>query len=319
MTAASNDLIGWGRTMPLERQNIVHHVRNSVRAPRVTIGMPTYRRANVIRRALASIARQSFRDFVVIVSDNAGVDQATLDAVRAFEADLPEVYVIAQQTNLGAIPNQQVILACATTEYFMWLADDDEISDNYLAELVALLDGDPAAAAAMGVPLASYDTGPALPRRQVRCENRSRAARVFKWAAFQKEDSLFYGLHRTEFLRRCRFDSYVYPNVGVLTNFCYVFLFDLIWQGPVRYSDDATWTAHHDCAKEYNVAKAGGVRNKIRTFMRRLNVYALYNARTARRSIALLLLTLPASVIGIVSDVLLALRRVAARRLSVKQ
>lgn len=299
----------------LTGHNVVFSGERTVAVPRVTIGMPTYNRADTIGRALQSLARQTYRDFVLIVSDNAGVSPATIDAVRAVADDLPEVHLIAQPTNLGIIGNATFLVERATTEYFMWLADDDEISDDYLAELVALLDADPAAASAMGVPLRS--DGEALPRRtrQVRSTRRNRAARVFNWVAFQSEDTMFYGLHRTAMLRRCTFGRYVYPNAAVATNWCYVYLFDQIWQGPVRYSDTATWTAHHDVAKSYNVSKAGGVRNKLKTLTRRINVYAMYNVKTARRAPPLLALTLPASLVGMAWDVMSAAGRVVARRL----
>ena len=309
MTAAG--LGDWERRLELGDERIVFRRCNTAAAPRVTIGMPTFRRAHTIRRALASVARQSYRDFILIVSDNAGEDQETIGAIAEIAGDLPEVVVVAQDQNLGAIGNLQFLLAVAETDYFMWLADDDEISDDYLSELVRLLDGDSNAVSAMGRWLSAHGGAVPQPRRQVRSARRRRAARIVKYIGLQVEDSLFYGLHRTAFLRRCGFSGYAFPNAGVLTNFCYVFLFDLVWQGHVAYSDTAAWTSHSEAEKAYVVAKAGGVRNKLKTMARRMNVHALYNAKVARRSPLLLALTLPASVAGIVHDVATALGRVA--------
>ena len=152
--------LDWSRRIRLENQNIVFHKKTRSATPRVTIGMPTYRRAHTIRRALSSISKQTYRDFVLVISDNAGTDPETLKAVQEFASVLPDVILVEQNENLGALPNLNFLLAIAETEYFMWLADDDEITPNYLAELVGLLDRDTSAVTAMGQ--TSYTKGHVL-------------------------------------------------------------------------------------------------------------------------------------------------------------
>lgn len=308
--------LDWNRRVRIEDQDILLHTRNSDRRPKVTIGMPTFNRPDTIRRALSGLARQTYRDFVVVISDNAGVSQLTIDAVRHFESQLPEVYLLAQKTNIGALPNLNLLLACASTEYFMWLADDDEITDNYLEKLVGLLDGDPAAVSAMGCWRKMRNEREGHDRPQLDKSARNRAVRVFNYIAFETDDSLFYGLHRADRLRQCRFSDYFYPNKGVLTNWCYVFLFDMVWQGRILSSREAAWISHMYTEKSYSRALAGGVRNKVRTFVRRLNVYFLYCAKTARRNPLMLLVSVPASVIGFVRDLVSAMGRVAVRRMA---
>lgn len=306
--------LNWNRRVRLDDQNFVLHTKNSTRPARVTIGMPTFKRAHTIRRALSSLARQTFRDFVVVISDNAGVDSSTIEAVRSMESDLPEVCLVAQVTNIGALANLNFLLACASTEYFMWLADDDEISDNYLEKLVGLLDGDPTAVSAMGCWRKMHNDREGHDRPQLDKSAKSRAVRVFRYIAFETDDSLFYGLHRTDQLRQCQFSDYFYPNTGVLTNWCYVFLFDMIWQGRIRSSREAAWISHGYTEKSYSRALAGGIRNKAQTLVRRMNVYVLYCAKTARSNPVMLLVSVPASVIGFVRDLVTALGRVGVRR-----
>lgn len=310
--------LDWNRRVRIEDQDILLHTRNSDRHPKVTIAMPTFNRTHTIRRALACLARQTFRDFVVVISDNAGVNPSTIDAVRSVEHDLPEVYLIAQRTNIGALANLNFLLACASTEYFMWLADDDEISDNYLEKLVSLLEGDRAAVSAMAGWRVMRNEREGEHRGQLDKSTSSRALRVFRYIAFETDDSLFYGLHRTDRLRRCHFGDYFYPNTGVLTNWCYVFLFDMLWQGPVQFARDATWTCHNYSEKSYSRASAGGVLNKAKTLARRLNLYFLYCAKTARRNPLMLLVAVPASFIGLGRDVAAALARVASRQVAAK-
>ena len=142
--------LDWGSVLDIRTTRSSFYQKNVEGRPLVTVGMPTYKRPDTIRRALSSLAAQSFRDFVVVVSDNGGEDDNTLEAVKEFADRLPEIYLIPQHENLGAIPNFQFALACAETKYFMWLADDDEISANYLEVLVSLLEDDHEAVTAMG-------------------------------------------------------------------------------------------------------------------------------------------------------------------------
>lgn len=306
--------LDWSRRVRIEDQNVILHARNHVRAPRVTIGLPTFNRPHTIRRALSSLARQTYRDFVVIVSDNAGVCQSTIDAVRSVEDDLPEVYLLAQNPNAGALPNMNLALACASTEYFMWLADDDEISANYLERLVSLLDGDPEAVSAMSAWRRMHNEHEGEDRTLLDKSTRNRALRIFRYIAFESGDSLFYGLHRAERLRQCQFQDYFYPNKGVLTNWCYVFLFDMVWQGPVRHASDAAWISHNYSEKSYVRSLPTGFGNKAKTLLRRVNMYYLFCAKTADKSPPMLLLAIPASLLGFARDVISALARVAHRR-----
>jgi glycosyltransferase involved in cell wall biosynthesis len=305
--------LDWNSRIDLQHQHIIVQKMSTGRTPLVTIGLPTYHRPHTIRRALASLARQTYRDFTVVISDNAGVDHATIDAVREFEPLLPEVHLVAQPFNIGAVGNLKFVLSCATTKYFMWLADDDEITPDYLQELVALLEEDHAAPAASGAWHASRGGHAPRAQKQVRMTQKNRVARMFNYVVFQNEDSLFYGLHRTECLRRCHFTDYVYPNRGVLTNFCYVFLFDQIWQGHIRYSNNAAWISHSEPEKSYSVASVGGVVSKMKGLMRRGNVYALYLSKAARRSPLMLVVLAPAAAIGLGRDIACALARVAVR------
>jgi glycosyltransferase involved in cell wall biosynthesis len=309
----SNITPDWNRRVRIEDENIILRIKNTDRAAKVTVGLPTFNRPDTLRRALSSLAHQTFRDFVVIVSDNAGVNQATIDAVQEVGKDLPEVYLIAQESNTGALGNLSFLLGCANTKYFMWLADDDEISENYLEKLVSLLECEPAAVCAMGRWRMMRNAHQGENRWQLENSTANRALRIFVYIACEPDDYFFYGLHRTEQLRRCHFDGYFYPNSKVLTNCCYVFLFDLLWQGPVKYSREATWICHNYSEKSYNRAHANGLSDKLKTLARRINIYLLYCTKTAKKSPLLLLVSIPAAFIGFTRDLATAAGRMARR------
>jgi len=293
--------------------SVIRHVRSTNLVSRVTVGVPTYNRAHTLGRALGSLARQTFRDFTVIVSDNAGANQATLDVVREIESDLPEIRLVAQPDNIGILGNLEFLLDAAETEYFMWLADDDEITPNYLAELVGLLDKSPDRVAAMGAWRKMTSEIEANEPAQLQSIQVSRLLRGVRYVVSIKDDTLLYGLHRTASLRRCSFDTFAFPNRGVITNLGYTFLFDLILQGPIAYSAGAALISHIYTVKAYSVARAHGVKDRLRTLARRANVYYLYCKKTARKYPLMLLAILPAALFAFARDLLLAVFRVGMR------
>jgi len=303
----------WDTRINLRDLDVLLHQKSTDTAPRVTIGLPTYRRGHVIRRALASIAAQSYKHFVLIISDNNGQDRETMAAVGEYANTFPEVVLVAQKENIGALQNLKFLLAAAQTEFFMWIADDDEISTDYLEELVGLLDAAPDAVSAVGKWLHMTSLTEGSIRPQIRLESMQRLNRLFKFVAGKADDSAFYGVHRTDCLRQSHFDSYLPPNRGVLTNFCYLVLFDMLCFGRFRYGQSATWICHVYSEKEYNRALGRGVTDRIKTLLRRLNIYALYISKTARNVPMLIPVVTFASIVGFTQDVIIAFFRLSLR------
>jgi glycosyltransferase involved in cell wall biosynthesis len=99
----------------------------------VTIGVPTFNRADGLRRALESIASQTVQVSEVIVSDNCSPGSLNEAVVEEFKSRIPGLRFVKQSFNIGAQNNFLWLLKEAKGTYFMWLADDDELRDsNYL-------------------------------------------------------------------------------------------------------------------------------------------------------------------------------------------
>lgn len=303
----------WDSCIRLRDEDIILRQKNVDSAPRVTIGLPTYRRGHLIHRALASIAAQTYRDFVLIVSDDTGVDAETMEAVRELSDAFPEIILVSQKETLGMIGNFKYLLAAAETEYFMWISDDDEISADYLEELVGLLDADRDTVTAMGKWMDMRSPTDGVIRSQILPEGTQRMQRLFHFVAGNADDSAFYGVHRTDCLRQSRVPNYLPPNRGVLTNFCYLMLFDMLWLGRFRFGRSATWICHNYTEKDYNRALAGGVADRLRTLLRRLNIYGIYIGKTARKGPILIPAILIASLLGFTRDIVTAAWRLTNR------
>ena len=108
----------------------------------ITIGMPTYNSATFVEQALAGLTSQTYRDFLVHVSDDASIDR-TWDVVQRWAAKDPRFILHRQQENLGLLANFRYVLDQATSEFFMWHAYDDWIEPNFLEALVAVMAADP--------------------------------------------------------------------------------------------------------------------------------------------------------------------------------
>ena len=111
-------------------------------ASRVSVGMPVYNGERVIRGAIDGLLSQSYRDFVLIISDNASTD-ATGDICLEYADRDPRIKYVRQPENKGAAFNFRFVFDQASTEYFMWAACDDLRSEDFLEANLGFLEGHP--------------------------------------------------------------------------------------------------------------------------------------------------------------------------------
>jgi glycosyltransferase involved in cell wall biosynthesis len=250
--------------------------------PRVTIGLPTYNRPQLLRRALASVASQTYSALEVIVSDNASSDQRVAAVVKEFRVQIPGIRYVRQRDNIGALGNFAFLLEQASGTYFMWLADDDEISPDYVSSLVALLAQQPDAVAAAGhwILMENVNTGRPMPTASFPQHSALRRAAGYIWST---DDAFFYALHRTDVLRQASFTGYLWPNRGVLLNWAYVYLLDVVLRGRVllAVNPSARFINHDYTEKDYQRSERALVAG-VRHLCRRLNVHLLYLQKCAR-------------------------------------
>jgi glycosyltransferase involved in cell wall biosynthesis len=251
--------------------------------PLVTIGIPTFSRPELLARALGSVANQSYPNIEVLVADNGPTSQSVNLLVASFHDVLSDLRYVRHSKNIGALKNFMFLLSAAKGRYFMWLADDDEISENYVASLVEMLESDPGAASAAGhwmmmeresrgriMPTTSYPQGSPLVR-----------ALRYIW---QSDDAWFYALHRTDVLRRASFRGYWWPNRHVLWNWAYVYLLDVVLDGRIVIASDKSvlWINHGYITKTYPVPRRD-LKELVRRACRRMNVHVLYWKKCAPR------------------------------------
>ena len=107
--------------------------------PKVTIGIPAYNGAKTIEKAINSILAQTFKDFELIISDDASDDE-TGSICQRYALKDSRIFYVRQVQNIGEYSNSKFLLSKAKGKYFMWLANDDWLSPEFVEVNVSALE-----------------------------------------------------------------------------------------------------------------------------------------------------------------------------------
>lgn len=182
----------------------------------VSVIVPLYNKAPFVRRALDSIARQTFRDFEVIV-----VNDGSTDGGGHIASEYPDARVrVITQANAGPGAARNRGIAEAAGEFIATLDADDEWASEYLGHSLALFEKhgpavvtvtsayleEPAGRSTVpmwrrrgltdGVHRIAESTSPALLTYMLAymtpCSTVARAAAIRKWGGFYDQDHCLY-------------------------------------------------------------------------------------------------------------------------------
>jgi Glycosyl transferase family 2 len=170
-------------------------------APLATIALPTCNRSRLLARALESARLQDYPNLAILVLDNASTD-GTEPLCRATAGADPRIRYLRQPRKLGAVGNFNAALEHARGHYFMWLADDDWITANYVSACVAVLEADPSVALAAG--RAHWPDATPAERfpSPMNIRGKEPQARVLQYLRDPGRNSIFYGVHRLALVRQ---------------------------------------------------------------------------------------------------------------------
>jgi hypothetical protein len=115
-------------------------LNGSTATPRVTVFIPTYNRAHWLGESIESVLAQTYRDFVLIVSDNASTAD-TPDVVGQFQDDRLSYVRLDEQIGLNDHFNR--CYGLAETEYMFLIPDDDRMTTDALELTIPVLDANP--------------------------------------------------------------------------------------------------------------------------------------------------------------------------------
>jgi GT2 family glycosyltransferase len=111
--------------------------RTSLRTPMVSVIVPTHNRPDTLRHALESVLQQTYRDFEIIVVNDAGADVS--DVIRTLDVDGRITYV-RHAANRGLAAARNSGIGVARGRYLAYLDDDDRYYPEHLETLVGILE-----------------------------------------------------------------------------------------------------------------------------------------------------------------------------------
>lgn len=109
--------------------------------PKLSIGLPVYNGEEFLAQALDCLLAQTFRDFEIVVSDNASTDR-TAQICQDYARRDRRLRYVRSEVNLGAVANFNRVFHLSAAPLFKWAAHDDLHRETYLESCLRLLDQD---------------------------------------------------------------------------------------------------------------------------------------------------------------------------------
>jgi len=257
--------------------------------PLVSIGLPVYNSAEYLNEVIDSLLNQSFRNFELIISDDASKDE-TANICKSYVQKDDRICFIAQKSNLGMVNNQNFVLNQSKGKYFMWAAHDDFYHKDYIQILVNELENDHKLVTAF-CPVAYFTTNPEQVARVCRWNY------SYKWSfvriislCLHFNDAMFYGIHRRSIITKTCVPIWWGKNSLTPANSNYPVVFYLLASGGYKLVGDIPLFYKREKEETYLLSpKNRGISPYWYLFSRKLNlfVYSLKYIYSASTSIIL--------------------------------
>ncbi|MCC0176765.1 glycosyltransferase [Waterburya agarophytonicola K14] len=107
--------------------------------PLVSIGLAVFNGEKYLEQALDSILAQTFRDFELIISDNASSDR-TKEICSQYAAQDPRIRYYRNSINIGGVNNETRTFELSRGKYFRLMAHDDLLAPELIAKSFEILE-----------------------------------------------------------------------------------------------------------------------------------------------------------------------------------
>jgi glycosyltransferase involved in cell wall biosynthesis len=114
-------------------------------SPLVTIGLPVYNSERYLRQSLDSLLAQTYRNFVLVISDNASTD-TTAEICKQYAATDSRVKYFRNDVNIGNPRNFNRVFELTSTPYLKWSTADDFWKSTFLERALEIMERDPSIA-----------------------------------------------------------------------------------------------------------------------------------------------------------------------------
>jgi glycosyltransferase involved in cell wall biosynthesis len=212
------------------------------KAPRVTIGLLVRNEGKFLKETFDSILAQDFRNFEILVGDNASTDD-TSKIANEYASKYPFIHHMRHSQNIGAQENFNYLIRSSHSEFFLPAGGHDLWSKNFLSELSNALDTNPMAVLAYAPTAWIDEDGKQTGLRSgfVDTSGLKLVAR-FNMVMWCHQNAI-YGLYRMSALQKTRL---ILPLVASDT----VLLCELSLLGDLIVAPSATWFRRINREKE---------------------------------------------------------------------
>ena len=108
--------------------------------PTVSVCIPTYNRAAILPYAVNSVLKQTYRDFELLICDDASPDN-TADVIKQWQDS--RIRYIRHPVNIKRSRNMRSGFEAAEAEFFIKFDDDDALTPQFLEKTVRVLEANP--------------------------------------------------------------------------------------------------------------------------------------------------------------------------------
>lgn len=172
-------------------------------APRISVGMPVYNGEDYLAQSIQCVLDQTFRDFELIISDNAS-DDRTEEICREFAEKDPRIRYYRNAENIGAAGNYNRLVELARGEYFRWSNADDLLAPTLHEACIEALEVSPEAVLSYGKTEIIDENGDAVERYEdnLNLTHRRASERMPRYFEQLGLTNIIYGLMRTDAVRK---------------------------------------------------------------------------------------------------------------------
>lgn len=170
-----------------------------VQQPLVSVCIPTYNRAQRMKRAVEALLQGEYRNLEILVSDNGSGDD-TRGVGEALALAHSQVRYFRHPENMGPIPNFEFVRQQARGKYFLWHGDDDYLDPGYIRACVEALERDPSLVLASGLAAYHYLGAHDISHygNVIQPGSESPLLRIASYLWRVRENSMFCGVYRVD-------------------------------------------------------------------------------------------------------------------------
>jgi len=174
--------------------------------PLVSVGLPTFNRADRLRRAIDSVLSQDYASLELIICDNASSD-GTQHMCEEYARQDSRIVYRRQATNCGMHENFKRAFAESHGAFFMWMGDDDWLDRNYLSSCSRILLQHADHELVVGRGRYFIDGNHAFDEDPIDLLDTSACERVLSYYRTVGINGMFYGLMRREMVAHTKIDN----------------------------------------------------------------------------------------------------------------